>query len=188
MGIFWEYFRKTLRWAPIWKEGSLSAMVKGASFALDIARTAILWLREQFVPEKCIDDHLPSHARSRGIPARHYRETHDQYRNRVSLAKLWHEKSGKIKGMEEILLYYGFEAIVFNLRSEDEARWAEFRLYVRPKFWMESEDYDLLAEIANEYKAASAKLETIVVELEASHTAYHGIKIITATHQVVDFS
>jgi hypothetical protein len=186
MGLFWEYFRKTLRWAPIWREGSLSAMVKGASFALDQARTAILWLRDQFVPEKCIDDHLPNHARSRGIPGRHYRETYDQYRNRVALAKLWHDKSGKSKGMVEIFLYYGFEAIILNLRSEDSARWAEFRLYIRPNFWMETEDYALIREIANEYKAASAKLETIVIEFEAIQTAYTGMVILTATHQQVE--
>ena len=186
MGIFWEYFRKTLRWGPIWENGALSALVKGASFALDNSRSAILWIRDQFLPEKCDEEYLPQHAASRGISLRHYRETHEQYRTRINLAKIWHEKGGKIAGIVEILDYYGFEVVIFNLRTEDPERWAEFRLYVRPKFWMESEDYDLLTEIANEYKAASAKLETIVVEFECTQAVYTGMAILTSTHQQVE--
>ncbi|MCP3942226.1 MAG: hypothetical protein GY710_12170 [Desulfobacteraceae bacterium] len=186
MGIFWQYFKKTLRWAPIWEDGPLSALVKGASFTLDTARTSILWIRDQFLPEKCDEEYIPMHARSRGIGVKHYRETHTQYRNRVTMAKVWHEKGGKNTGITEILDYYGFEVVILNLRTEDADRWAEFRLYVRPKFWMMAEDYDLLTEITNEYKAASAKLETIVVEFELNQAVYTGITILTATHLMVE--
>ncbi|MCG8551838.1 MAG: phage tail protein [Desulfobacterales bacterium] len=187
MSLFWDYFRKTLRWGPIWNDGALSAIAKGGAFSLDEARDSILWLREQFVPEKCIEDYLPAHARSRAIGLRHYRETEAQYRVRVSKARVWHEKGGKAKGISEILEHYGFEdVIVFSLRTEDEARWAEFRLYVRPTFWMAAEDYDLLNEIANEFKAASAKLESIVVQFEAGCTSYVGVEILNVSHYVVE--
>lgn len=187
MGLFWDYFRKTLRWAPIWKDGSLSALAKGASESLDEARTAVLWVRDQFVPERCDDDHLDAHARSRVVPGRHYRETYDQYRDRVVRAWDWHEKGGKARGLSEILEYYGFEEVkVTSLRAEDEARWAEFRLQVRPTFWMLQADYDLLTEIANEYKAATAKLETIVVQIEGSATVYVGLEILTVSIQQVE--
>lgn len=187
MSVFWDYFRKTLRWGPIWKEGVLAAVARGGAVGLDEARDNVLWLREQFVPDVCIAEYLARYAQGRAISLQHYRETDDQYRGRVVNAFAWHEKGGKSRGLAEILEYYGFEDVqVYSLRSEDEERWAEFRLYVRPTFWMEDADYALLNRIANEYKAASAKLESIVVQYEAGISAYAGVQVRTASHVVVD--
>lgn len=189
MSLFWDYFRKTLRWVPVWNPGPLSAIAKGGAFAMDQARTAVLWLRDQFVPERCDDDYLARHAACRVITRQHYRETDGQYRFRVAHAYDWHLKGGIVQGLIEILEHYGFEHIVIlNLRQEDPLKWAEFRVYARPGFWMESEDYDLLEFICNEYKAARSRLETIVVQLEASQPAYHGMEVITATWQTGEFS
>jgi hypothetical protein len=187
MSLFWDYFRKTLRWGPIWKDGVLAAVAKGGAVGLDEARDNILWLRGQFMPDTCITEYLAKHAAGRVISSQHYRETIDQYRDRVVNAFAWHEKGGKARGLSEILEYYRFEDVqVYSLRSEDEERWAEFRLYVRPTFWMESEDYDLLKMIANEYKAASAMLESIVVQYESECTSHVGVQVRTASHIVVD--
>jgi hypothetical protein len=187
MGLFWNYFKHTLRWAPIWPAGALSAVTEGAAASLDDVRENELWLRSQFVPEKCMDSHLAAHALSRAIDNQHYRETSSQFRTRVSLAKAWHEKGGKTRGLEEILSYYGFpDTVVFNLRVEDSTRWAEFRLYVRPTFPMLPADYDLLNYISNEFKAASAKLESISVEIDAEVPAWHGIEVVSATYQAVE--
>ena len=189
MSLFFDYFRKTLRWIPVWNPGPLSAIAKGGAFALDQARTAILWVRDQFIPERCHEEYIKRHAAARVISNKHYRETPGQYRSRVVHAYDWHLKGGIVRGLVQILEHYGFEhVVVYNLRQEDPARWAEFRIYVRPAFWMETEDYQLLEFLCNEFKPARSRLETIVVQIEASQNAYHGIEVVTATHQRVEFT
>ena len=60
MGLFWTYFRETLRFPLIWAAGPLSAIAEGGAAAMDAAHTVIPWLREQALPSLCEDQFVAS--------------------------------------------------------------------------------------------------------------------------------
>ena len=93
MGIFWDYFRKTLRFPLIWRPGPLAQLAKGGAEALDDTRGHIAWLRDQFTPETCDTTHLEHFARARGL-RRWPSETDDFWKRRVVLAYEFYRRGG----------------------------------------------------------------------------------------------
>jgi len=167
MGVFWRYFVETLRWPLLLVGGPLAVLVKGAAGSLDQARQDILWLREQFSPETCDEQHVEEHGRSRGI-RRHPLEGFERFRARVISAYAWSLLGGKQSGLRKILASYGFiDATVYSLRIEDPQRWAEFRCHLASEVTVGSQDYDLWLWVLNDQKRASAKLAGIEVSLTA---------------------
>ncbi len=131
MAVFWKYFRGKLRFSLIWSPGPLAALAKGGAAMLDEARDAVLWLRDQFIPERCEQDYIGRFADSRGI-VRGLLETDAYYNARVRLAYQWWVQGGRTVQMEMVLkTYFAFGGVqVQSLRDEDENRWAEFRVLV----------------------------------------------------------
>lgn len=131
MGLFWDYFRNGLRFALIGRPGPLALLAEGGAAALDAVRGHILWLRDQFLPEKCDEVHLTLFAASRGI-VRAALETEAHYQARVRFAYLWWARGGRPSAMSTALVqFFDFEAAkVISLRAEDPARWAEFRVEI----------------------------------------------------------
>jgi hypothetical protein len=122
MSLFWDYFKKTLRFMLIQKPGPLAQTAKGGAESLDRAREDALWLREQFLPAICDPEYLKRFGRSRGI-RRYWHETDEQYKNRVILAFVWQLLGGRHHGLSELLNYYGYSGVeIVNLRDEDPLR------------------------------------------------------------------
>lgn len=162
MGIYWRYFRDTLRWPLLLAPGPLAALVEGAASALDAARQLILDLRDQFYPARCEVELLPQHAKSRGI-VRFVVEPEAVYQERVRNAWLWWRKAGRAAALEDLLKsLYGFASVtVINLRAADPARWAEFTVEIISAD-PEPLDEVNLTRLINEFKPARSKLAGII--------------------------
>lgn len=160
MSLFWEYFRKTLRFLLIWRPGPLAQLAKGGAGALDEAREDIVWLRKQFLPVLCDDDYRERFAKSRKI-RRYSKETDEQYANRIIYAYAWQLLGGRVAGLYEILRYYGYEGVdIYNMADDDPDRWAEFRVDVNPEAGAgyTENDFYLLDWVINDNKPARSKL------------------------------
>lgn len=159
MAVFWNYFKNTLKFALIWSPGPLTSLVRGAAGVLDDAREAELWLRDQFLPERCETANLDEFARSRGITRAAY-ETDVQYYERVRLAWNWFVTGGRESGVKRIVSdACGIDTVdIINLRDTDPARWAEFRVRIN------NIEGDMLSKLPtmtwaiNEVKPARSKL------------------------------
>ncbi|MCG8643353.1 MAG: phage tail protein [Desulfobacterales bacterium] len=116
MGLFFDYFRKTLRFPLIWKDGYLSILVKGASLTLDQIRQEIIDFREQAMPETCDVNYLSTIGQGRGVRQWPY-EPDDFYRSRVSRAYSFFQMGGKRSGVEEILRLAGIEVAIYEPRD-----------------------------------------------------------------------
>ncbi|MDY0349060.1 MAG: phage tail protein [Tenuifilaceae bacterium] len=116
MSGFWEYFRDRLRYPLIQGEGALPVLVRGGAGALDDARNAVVWLRDQFSPDRCDGQFLDRHAASRGI-RRWPEETDAFYRARVCYAYAFQALGGKAHGVREILRLAGCEAEIWEPRD-----------------------------------------------------------------------
>ena len=162
MGIYWRYFRDTLRWPLLLAPGPLAALVEGAASALDAARQLILDLRDQFYPSRCEAALLPNHAESRGI-VRFVAEPEEVYQARVTQAWLWWRKAGRKAALEELLkTLYGFTSVtVVNLRAEDPERWAEFTVRISAA---DPAPLDLvnLGRLIDEFKPARSKCAGVI--------------------------
>lgn len=179
MGIFWRYFKENLAWPLTRIPGGLAALAEGAAGALDQVRQDILWLRLQFNPSTCETQYLEHYARARGI-RRHRLESLDLFRVRVVSAYAWQLMGGKVSGLRKILDYYGYVvAGIVNLRTEDPARWAEFRVALEPPAeGFRADDYELLAWAINDQKPARSKLASIRLNREASLGLFAGMVLI----------
>lgn len=163
MGIFWTYLRDTLRLPAIQQPGPLAMLADGGATTLDSARDVALQLRDQFFAERCEVAYLANFARRRGI-VRGQLEPESSYHSRVRLAYLWHVQGGRESGMRQVLCdLFGFaETTVVNLRHEDPARWAEFRvvcdvgLGINPDISFEQVEWAV-----NETKPARSRLAEI---------------------------
>jgi hypothetical protein len=162
MGLFWDYFKNSLRLSFIQKAGPLSLLAEGSAETLDDARGVILQLREQFLPEKCEAELLARYARSRGIVQAPL-EPEAHYWGRVRFAYLWWSRGGRAGSMAATLIeYFGFaEVAVVNLRSEDPSRWAEFKVVAEIvgtdlMFPLEQVEWGI-----NEMKRAGSKLAAV---------------------------
>ena len=187
MGIYWRYFRDTLRWPLLLHPGPLAALVEGAASALDAARLVILILRDQFLPARCEDAYLARFARSRGI-VRNPLEPDEHWLGRVRFAYHWWSRGGRASALAEGLrIGFGFSWVqvdtanttgdIFDeldgaglvdeldgagLEYNDNARWAEF--FVTCGLGL-TDQFDALAAIIwaiNEVKPARSKLAGIV--------------------------
>jgi hypothetical protein len=129
MGLFWAYFRDTLRLPFILKRGALALLAEGGATLLDAARGVIVSLRDQFCPERCEEAFLANFARSRGM-VRAPQEPDTHWNARVRFAYHWWVRGGRSSTMAQVLVdYFGFASVeIINLRAEDSTRWAEFRI------------------------------------------------------------
>lgn len=66
--------------------------------------------RDQFSPVSCDDENLPKHGRGYLMP-KYRSETNLQYRERLALAGLWHQDTGKIRHQERVLKLLGWENV-----------------------------------------------------------------------------
>ena len=162
MGVFGEYFFKTLRWPLSHRPGPLAVLVEGLARSLDEVRGDIIWLRNQFNPMTCGQDRIPAHAASRGL-TRHATESDNRYRDRCIRAFAWQRLGGGQLGMPRILEHFGFSGTTMhNVREDDPDRWAEFMPRVPvPDSGMQAEDVSLIGWVANETKPARSVLAGI---------------------------
>ena len=116
MSLFFDYFRKTLRFPLIWKDGPLSALVRGAALALDQAREDILSCRTQAMPESCDPEYLDRIGAGRGV-RQWPNEPDDFYRERVRAAFAFFQMGGKRSGLEEILRRAGADVEIWEPRD-----------------------------------------------------------------------
>lgn len=129
MGLFWSYFRDTLRLPFIAMSGPLALLADGGSVCLDVAREVALFLRDQFFPSRCEDVYLARFGLCRGI-VRQPLEPEEYWLGRVRFAYHWWARGGRASAMVEgLILGFGVDAAwVVNLRAEDPERWASFRV------------------------------------------------------------
>lgn len=167
---FWRYFRDTLHLAFISAPGALAALVHGLARYLDDVRQDIFWLRDQFVPTRAEDGHIPLHGDSRAVPRTRF-DTDARYRRRVELAAKWHKLGGKERGLPQILAEYGFDsARVHNKRRDDPALWAHFDVkLVKPPQDFSEEDVAAVLAIANLYKPGRSVIGK--VQFASQHAA-----------------
>lgn len=177
MGIFWTYFKKTLNFLPLQKPGAIASIADGGAECLDTCREAVLWLRDQFFPDRCDDDNVDRFAATRGITKYDF-ESDEQYGERIQNAYAWHILGGRKAG---VLWALGnsSDAAEFDLeclREEDADRWAEHRIVIK------NISGDLLIYLPdmedafNDVKQASAKLAEFWLEFGdvAAVTQYRG--------------
>lgn len=187
MGLFWDYFRKELRFPPIARPGVLAMLVEGAAAALDAAREVVLQLRYQFFPFSCEEVYLVRFARSRGI-VRNPLEPDEHWLARVRFAYHWWARGGRASAMAEALrIGFSFaDVVVVNLGAtgalydettgamlfdettdapldfEAGPRWAEFMVIVylagNEQLWT----MDQVVWAINEVKPARSKLAEII--------------------------
>lgn len=150
---FWRYFRDKLHFSLIAVPGALAVIIHGLARYLDDVRQDIFWLRDQFVPTKAEDAHIPLHGASRAVPCTRF-DTDARYRKRVERAAKWHKLGGKVQGLPEIISEYGFSsAQVHNKRQDNPALWAHFDLnLLQPPQDFSQEDVAAVLAIANQYK------------------------------------
>ncbi len=113
MSVFYEYFKKTLRFPLIWADGYLSLLCRGGAEAMDQSKEDISGLRRQALPEFCDKKYLDIIAAGRGV-SRWKTEPDDLWRNRVSRAMDFNFKAGKRLGVQEILKMAGFETEIWE--------------------------------------------------------------------------
>ncbi len=185
MAFFWKYFRETLKFPLISKDGPLAQLAQGGAEVLDDVREVIIWLRDQFNPETCDADMLDGFAASRGI-TRHGMESVDVFRDRVAAAYAWHLLGGSVGGLETILAHYGFpDADIVNLRDEDESRWAEFRVeFNDPGLSYGDDGLELLGWVINDQKPARSMLSEVRINQPVELPVFFGGGVICRTKAV----
>ncbi|OQY20069.1 MAG: hypothetical protein B6I36_02170 [Desulfobacteraceae bacterium 4572_35.1] len=183
MGLFGEYFKKTLRWLPSASLGPLAVLTEGIALALDSAREHVLWLRDQFLPALCDDESLEHFARSRGI-TRASMEIEEHYLGRLRSAYLWWARGGRSSSIELALTrYFGFEsATVVSLRDEDPDRWAEFRVELDVLGGDLTMGFKQAEWAINENKPARSRLAGIKIKCEQASPVYLAATIQSSEH------
>lgn len=171
MAVFWNYFKNTLKFLLVRSPGPVASLVRGAAGVLDDARESALWLRDQFLPDRCETANLDEFARSRGITRAAY-ETDEQYYGRVRLAWNWFVTGGRESGVKRIVSdACGIDTVdIINLRDTDPERWAEFAVRIN------NIQGDMLTKLPtmtwaiNEVKPARSKLTgyELVIYLETA--------------------
>ena len=166
MGLFFDYFRRTLRLPFISASGPLALLAEGGADCLDTVREIILILRDQFLPARCEDVLLVRFAAVRGIRRAAF-EPEEYWLSRVRFAYAWYIRGGRASALEEALCAgFGFiSAKVVNLRDEDPARWASFRIVLDGAFGDLLSRFDQLEWAINEVKPARSKLAGMTLQL-----------------------
>ena len=166
MSLFWKYFKDTLKWRWIQAAGPMAALVQGAAIVMDGVREDILWLRLQAFPDTCDDQFLAIHGEARGIYQRE-NETLARYRTRVIKAYAWQLLGGKNLGLPKILEHYGYPGTqIYNMKEEDPARWAEFKIKLPDTVGkvISETDFPAIFEAVEDQKPARSKLAAITFE------------------------
>lgn len=151
--LFWRYFRDKLRFALVATPGALAVLIHGLARSMDDVRRDILWLRDQFIPPKAEETHIPLHGNSRAVPRTRF-DTDARYRKRVERAAPWHKLGGKERGLPVILSDYGFSGgKVHNKRRDNPELWAHFDLkLLNPPCDFDNADVEAVLALANQYK------------------------------------
>ncbi len=172
---FHDYIFKTLRWMPGLRPGPIMAVLHGLARVFNDVVKDMYWLRDQMNPATCELQFLGPLAESRGI-TRHRLETdNDQFRQRVVKAFAWQLLGGKSQGMPKLLQHFGYEVDEpVNVRGEDEARWAEFRIDVNEPAIIKEDDYHLQLWAINEAKPGRSKLAAIRYNATLENNNYMG--------------
>jgi hypothetical protein len=159
---FWRYFRDTLALSFLAVPGALAVLAHGLARHMDTVRRDIKWVGEQFVPPRAESDHIPLHGVSRGVPRTRFDKS-DRYRVRVEQAASWHELGGKTEGLPQIIKEYGYaDAVVYDVRQDDPARWATFDLLtVNPPSDFSQKDVEAAFTLAKQYKPARSVIRKI---------------------------
>ena len=116
MSLFFDYFRNTLRFPLIWKDGVLARLVKGAALTLDKAREDVLAVRPQAMPETCDLEYLVRLGDGRGVQ-QWPTELNDFFRTRVSSAYDFFMLGGKRAGLAEIIRRAGAKVEIVEPRD-----------------------------------------------------------------------
>ena len=95
-------------------------MAIGGAEVLDQGRENALWLREQFLANRCDDDFIGDFAESRGI-TRWPHESDAFWKDRVVRAYVFYMLGGKKAGVEEIFELAGLEADIIEPRDLRDA-------------------------------------------------------------------
>lgn len=181
---FHGYIFKTLRWPLCLRPGPIASVVNGLARVFNDVVGDMHWLRDQFNPATCELEFLEPLAESRGI-IRHRLEVDDNlFRQRVIKAFAWQLLGGKSQGMPKLLAHFGYEVDEpVNVRFEDEARWAEFRIELDSPPAITQNDYELLLWSTNEAKPGRSKLESVRFRSVLKKELYHGGNIRTGDVQ-----
>ena len=182
---FWRYFRDTLAFALIATPSALAVLVHGLARYMDDIRQDILWLRDQFVPTKAEESHIPLHGESRAVPRTRF-DTDARYRKRVELAAKWHKLGAKEQGLPEILKEYGFlSGKIHNKRQDDPALWAHFDInLLSPPKKFDSADVDAVFALANQYKPGRSVIG--LVQFANQHHAPFCLGAVAQTTTIID--
>ena len=170
MSEFWKYFKDKLAWPQIHKPTALYVPAQGIAHTLDTVKSDMLYLRDQFFPDKCADALVPEYGKSRAI-TRYFRESKEDYRKRVINAYNWHLLGGKTLGLPEILRFYGFDAIrIEEIREYHKSRWAEFQVALKTPITDEEhnlivQELETLIWLINEYKPARSVLARLYTDI-----------------------
>jgi len=162
---FHDYIFKTLRWMPGLRPGPIMAVLHGLARVFNDVVKDMYWLRDQMNPATCELQFLEPLAESRGITRHRLEVDNDKFRQRVVKAFAWQLLGGKSAGMPKLLKHFGYEVDEpVNVRSEDEARWAEFKIKVDPQeSGIKKDDLELLDWAINESKPGRSKLAAIQI-------------------------
>ena len=182
---FWRYFRDTLALGFIAAPGALAAIVQGMARSLDTVRKDILWAREQFVPPTAEEGYIPLHGDSRGAPRTRF-DNPARYRLRVERAAAWHKKGGKVIGLPEILMEYGFSGgKIYNCLYDDPDLWAHFDInLLNPPADFNAADVEAVFSLANQYKPGRSVIRTI--RFAKQHTAPRHAGAMAQTAVIMD--
>ncbi len=175
MGWMYDWFHDTLRW-PLLRlgQGALTLLAEAGASVMDESPERIDWLRDQFTPKTCINDHLLGHGESRGI-LQLASEDANQFRTRIVAAWEWHMLSGKQLGMPIVLQYYGFPlTTIENERINDPTRWAEFWAETAERGLRDQAEWLLWIWHINDIKPARSRLRGLRFYYESHETIYVG--------------
>ena len=159
---FWRYFRDKLHFGLIAVPGALAVIIHGLARYLDDVRQDIFWLRDQYIPTKAEDGHIPLHGDSRAVPRTRF-DSDARYRRRVERAYPWHRLGGKEQGLPTILSEYGFSGgKVYNKRHDSPELWAHFDLnLLHPPSDFDNADVEAVLALANQYKPGRSVIGVI---------------------------
>lgn len=170
---FWQYFQEYLAFPFIQKKNAITVLVMGLAITMDNVKKDILALRDQFVVPKADHSLITNYGLSRGVPRTRF-DNDKQFRTRVEKAFSWHKLGGKVKGLVQILAEYGYpNGEIENLRHSDPTKWAHFNInLLHPGSSLTQEKVNAIYEIANIYKPARSKIQTISFALEQYAPVY----------------
>jgi len=170
MSGFFEYF-KALGMPYIRKPGGVNeGLVRTAAALMDDSKEDMKWLRYQFFPELCEDEHVDDHAEARGIERYQY-ESDEFFRNRVAGAFRFFANGGTKSGVNAFLESLGLDAHILEYHDgyygEPEIGWAEFAAVINMESLDQTvENRQFLAVFLNELKPARSKLALLIFTLE----------------------